>query len=226
MRKQIWVGSRWWMLPAMVGLIAAGASACGDDDDDSTGSDSGTADAGRDSGTPDSGTKDAGETDAGVSLSDSEISAVVIALNTGEIQAGKLAMMRASATSVRNFANRMVTEHTAANDMLTTLLQTLMLAPVGNSVSENVMEMGMAELKELMKVSDSEFDVAYMKSQVEDHMTALMLIDSKLLPEADNPMLRAQLMVLRKAVMAHLDAAQAILDSLEADGGVEDAGTQ
>ncbi len=222
---------------ALTGLALAltGTSACGDDDNSpadgglagqggnggttggstggaGTSGTTGTSGAGG-SGTGGSGTADAGA-DAGVQLSDAQIASIMMTANTGEVQEGQLASSRTTASSVRDFSDRMVTDHAKANDMLMITLQSLPLTPETNSISQELMAQATAEIQDLKKASGSDFDRKYMKAQVTDHMMVLDLIDSMLLPQVDSGLLRRQLMAMRATMKAHLDSAEQIQKTL------------
>lgn len=229
-------------LVVMLAAVALGAPACGDDDDDSApadaGFDSGTAGTsgtgGRGTGTGGTGgSGDAGPSDAGAQdgsagdsgmLSDDEIVAVMSAANDGEIQAAELARSTSSDSLVTGFANRMVTDHGALNQMLTSLSLSASLSPIENALSGQLRAAASKEQKHLMKLTTVEFDQPYMQAQVKDHMHVLALIDDTLLPEVRNTMLKALLRSMRSTVKMHLSMARDILDQLESDGGAEDGG--
>jgi putative membrane protein len=122
---------------------------------------------------------------------------------------------------VRDFGNRMITDHTMANDMLMDVLQSISITPAENPISEELMAETAKEIKKLKKLSGSSFDREYMDAQVKDHMMVLDLIDSTLLPQVDDATLRQQLTSMRATVNTHLDLAKQIVQSLEADGGTQ-----
>jgi putative membrane protein len=82
-----------------------------------------------------------------------------------EVELGKLAADKASSDAVKRFGQRMVDDHSKANDELKALAQ-----------SKNIalsLEMGPDEkaLRDrLMKLSGPAFDQAYMKAMVSDHV--------------------------------------------------------
>lgn len=84
--------------------------------------------------------------------------------NMAEVKLGQLAQKKSSNADVKSFGERMVTDHSKANDQLK---QT--------ATSENIMvptSMGSKYQKtynKLSKLSGARFDQAYMKEMVEDH---------------------------------------------------------
>src|SRR4051812_30103146 len=81
-------------------------TACSSDDTPTATTDSGTQ---SDSSATDSSNDGTTET-----LSDAQIVGVAMALNSGEVDQGKLAQMNATAASVKAFADMMVTDHSQA----------------------------------------------------------------------------------------------------------------
>jgi putative membrane protein len=230
--------SHTWQLVVMLAAAALGVPACGDDDqgvgvpaDSGPGFDSGPIPGGSDAGPggsggvgpSDAGPQDANAGDAGM-LSDDEIVAVMTAANDGEIQEAELARSTSSDGLVTGFANRMVADHSAANQMLVSTSVSSSLSPIENPLSNRLRVESSKQQKKLMALSGTEFDQAYMQAQVKDHRQVLALIDDILLPQVRNTMLKALLRSMRKTVAMHLSMARDIVDQLEADGGAEDGG--
>jgi len=174
-------------------------------------------------GPSDAGAQDGQAGDAGM-LSDDQIVAVMAAANDGEIQAAQLAVSKSSDSAVTDFANLMITDHRAANQMLMEVSQSSSLPPIESALSDQLRVAASKQQKRLMKLSGAEFDQAYMLAQVKDHRQVLMLIDDTLLPSVRNTMLKLLLQQMRTTVAKHLAMARDIVDQLEADGGAEDGG--
>ena len=81
-----------------------------------------------------------------------------------EVQLGKLAMERGSSQDVKNFGQRMVTDHTKANDDLKQITGTEnMTWPADLDAKDR------ATMERLEKLSGAEFDRAYIGDMVADH---------------------------------------------------------
>jgi putative membrane protein len=81
-----------------------------------------------------------------------------------EVQLGQLAKEKASSADVKSFADRMVTDHTKANDELK------QIAGQKNITLPTQMDArSQATYDRLSKLSGAEFDRAYMKDMVQDH---------------------------------------------------------
>jgi putative membrane protein len=83
-----------------------------------------------------------------------------------EVAAGKLATQRGMDTSVKAFGRKMVTDHTAANDMLKSLAASKNV-PLPESVSEEEH----TALGKLEGLNGTEFDKVYSQMMVKDHVT-------------------------------------------------------
>jgi len=81
-----------------------------------------------------------------------------------EVQLGQLAESNASSQQVKNFGQRMVTDHTKANDELKSIASRKgMTLPTGLDAKDQ------AEYDRLSKLNGAAFDRAYMQMMVSDH---------------------------------------------------------
>jgi putative membrane protein len=81
-----------------------------------------------------------------------------------EVELGKLAQEKAASDQVKSFAQRMVTDHTKANDELKTIAQNK------NITLPNELDARDKALRDrLSKLSGAPFDHAYMQAMVTDH---------------------------------------------------------
>lgn len=81
-----------------------------------------------------------------------------------EVQMGQLAQQNAQSQDVKNFGQRMVTDHSKANDELKTLAQTK-----GITLPTEMKHKDKSEMDKLGKASGADFDRMYMKMMVKDH---------------------------------------------------------
>lgn len=83
-----------------------------------------------------------------------------------EVELGNLASQKASSPEVKQFGERMVTDHTKANDQLKQIASKDNLAiPTTLSAKDQALK------NRLNKLSGSSFDKAYMEAMVKDHKT-------------------------------------------------------
>lgn len=84
--------------------------------------------------------------------------------NLAEVELGRLAVQKSSSPEVKDFANRMIRDHTKANEQLSALAASKGVdVPKSISLGEDV---SVAHLKML---SGKSFDDAYIKMMVDDH---------------------------------------------------------
>jgi putative membrane protein len=81
-----------------------------------------------------------------------------------EVQLGQIAKDRASDPAVKQFADKMVREHSEADQKLTQLA-----AQKGATLPTDIPASEKRETDRLLKLSGAEFDRAYMKHMVRDH---------------------------------------------------------
>jgi putative membrane protein len=81
-----------------------------------------------------------------------------------EVELGKLATQKASSDDVKKFGQRMVDDHTKANDQLKQLAQ-----QKGIDLPTEPDSKDKATMKRLEKLSGEQFDKAYMSDMVKDH---------------------------------------------------------
>jgi putative membrane protein len=140
--------------------------------------------------------------------SDAQIAAIVVAANTVDIDAGKLAETKTSNKDVRAFAERMVADHSGVNQQAVALVQKLHVTPEENDTSKSLTQGGMATRDRLKGLSGSAFDKAYVDNEVSYHQTVLDALDKTLIPSATNAELKALLTKVRPAFVAHLEHAK------------------
>ncbi|HEX3851149.1 MAG TPA: DUF4142 domain-containing protein [Polyangiaceae bacterium] len=151
---------------------------------------------------------------AQIALSDAQIVKVVTTLNQGEIAAAQVAEPAAQASAVKNFAQLMITDHTAANGQTFALVSAKHIAPQQSDLSDQLDSESAALLVTLSQTTAANIDSVYIDSQIQMHQEALGLFDNTLLPDATDADLKTLLTSMRATVATHLTDAQTIHDSL------------
>lgn len=160
---------------------------------------------------------DGGEAGAGggANLSDDQVIQVVETVNVGEIAMAEVALDRAVDPEVRAYAQEMIMDHTAANQMAMALAMAEDLTPRPSALSRDLTREATAIVNWLEITPPGLFDRSYMQSQVAAHAEVLARIDDVLLPSAADPELDAFLTTVRTTVAEHLAHAEMILEMLE-----------
>jgi len=146
---------------------------------------------------------------------DAQIAAIVVVANQVDIDAGKLAASKSGNKEVKEFAQRMVTDHTGVNKAATELVTKLKVKPEANATSKSLKAGGDDTLKRLKGLKGAEFDKAYVDNEVTYHQTVLDALDKTLIPSAKNEELKALLVKVRPAFVAHLEHAKHIQASFK-----------
>jgi putative membrane protein len=149
---------------------------------------------------------------------DPQIAAIVVTANQVDIDAGQLAKSKAHSQAVKDFAQQMVTDHSGVNQSATQLVQKLHVTPQSNSTSESLQQGGDQNLANLRKLNGGAFDKSYIDHEVAYHQSVLDALDKVLIPSAQNAELKALLVKVRPAFVAHLEHAKHIQSSLGANG--------
>jgi putative membrane protein len=147
-------------------------------------------------------------------VTDPQIAAIVVTANQVDIDAGKLAQARATDKQVKAFAERMVTDHTGVNKSASELVGKLKVTPEENATSRSLQADGDKHLAQLKTLSGAAFDKAYIDREVAYHQQVLDAMDKTLIPGATNADLKALLVKVRPAFVAHLEHAKQIQASL------------
>jgi putative membrane protein len=149
---------------------------------------------------------------------DAQIAAIVVTANQVDIDAGKLAKSKAQAKEVKEFGERMVTDHTGVNKAASDLVTKLGVTPESNPTSQSLAKGGEENLANLKKLSGAAFDKAYVDHEVAYHQAVLDAVDKTLIPSAKNAELKALLVKSRPAFVAHLEHAKTLQGSLMKGG--------
>jgi putative membrane protein len=148
------------------------------------------------------------------SIDDAQIAAIVVTANQVDIDAGKLASGASSNADVKKFAETMVTDHTGVNKSATELVNKLKVTPKENATSESLKSGGEKNVASLKTLKGAAFDKAYIDHEVAYHQQVLDALDKTLIPNAQNAELKALLVKVRPAFVAHLDHAKQLQSSL------------
>jgi putative membrane protein len=149
-------------------------------------------------------------------LTDPQIAAIVIAADDVDIQGGQQALTMATDQKVKDFAQRMVTDHSAVNQQVHDLLTKLGATPAPNPTSESMMHQGQTAATRLGALSGAAYDKAYIDNEVTMHQQVIHTAQTQLAPAAHNPELKDLLQKTMPVLQAHLDMAKQIQSSLPA----------
>jgi putative membrane protein len=141
---------------------------------------------------------------------DPQIAHIVVTANQVDIDAGKLAQSRGHSKGVRAFGKQMVTDHSGVNKQAVALVTKLKVTPEDNPTSQSLKKGGEDNVKALKALKGAAFDKAYVDHEVAYHEQVLDAVDKVLIPNAKNEELKALIVKVRPAFVAHLDHAKMI----------------
>jgi putative membrane protein len=147
-------------------------------------------------------------------VTDPQIASIVVTANQVDIDAGKLAAARSTNPEVKKFGQLMVTDHTGVNKSAVALVTKLKVKPEDNATSKALKTGGDKNLANLKTLKGEAFDKAYVDQEVAYHQQVLDAVDKTLIPNAKNEELKALLVKVRPAFVAHLEHAKHIQASL------------
>jgi len=151
-------------------------------------------------------------------VNDAQIASIVVTANQVDIDAGKLAASRSTNGDVKGFARLMVTDHTGVNKSATDLAVRLKVTPQDNPTSQSLKADGDKNLAHLKTLKGAAFDKAYIDHEVAYHQQVIDALDKTLIPSAANAELKALLMKVRPAFVAHLEHAKRLQASALNEG--------
>ena len=151
-------------------------------------------------------------------VNDAQIASIVVTANQVDIDAGKLAASRSANREVKAFAQLMVTDHTGVNKSATALVAKLKVSPEDNPTSQSLKSDGAKNLAHLKTLKGAAFDKAYVDHEVAYHQQVIDALDKTLIPGATNSELKALLVKVRPAFVAHLEHAKRLQSSAANEG--------
>jgi putative membrane protein len=146
---------------------------------------------------------------------DAQIASIVVTANQVDIDAGNLAQTTSTAADVKAFGKLMVTDHTGVNKQATELVTKLKVTPEDNPTSKALRDGGAKNIANLKTLKGAAFDKAYVANEVAYHQQVLDAVDKVLIPNAKNAELKALLVKVRPAFVAHLEHAKHLQSTLK-----------
>jgi len=145
---------------------------------------------------------------------DPQIAHIVVTANQVDIDAGKLAEKMGHSKDVKAFGKQMVTDHSGVNKQAVALVTKLKVTPEDNPTSQAIKQGGDENLKNLKGLKGAAFDKAYIDHEVAYHQQVLDAVDKVLIPSAKNEELKALIVKVRPAFVAHLEHAKMVQSKL------------
>jgi putative membrane protein len=150
----------------------------------------------------------------GSNLTDANIAAIVVEANKIDISAGKIALNRSDNQRVKEFAQRMVTDHKSVLDSAVKLVTRLGVTPQNNELVSLLAKQSTDHEAKLRKLSGREFNKLYIDHEIAYHEAVIGVVNSQLIPGAINQELKNVLISVLPAFDAHLAHCKSVQSSL------------
>jgi putative membrane protein len=147
-------------------------------------------------------------------LDDSQLAAVIQALNMGEIMEAQMAEKKAIAAEVKRFARELSTQHRDMENRVNAVFTRIQITPSDNAVSNQMKNDTQNDMSTLQAMKGKDFDREYIDAEIRDHNRALELLD-RAIPNAKSAELKTELQNARTKVEAHLRMAEKIQQTLQ-----------
>jgi len=151
----------------------------------------------------------------GAKLTDPQIAHIAYTAGVIDVAAGKQALSKASNKEVKAFADNMVRDHEAVNNLAMDLVKKLNVTPEDNDTSKALSKQAADKSAELGKLNGAAFDKAYVADEVAYHKAVNSALETQLIPSASNPELKSLLQTGLKIFQGHQQHAEHIAASLK-----------
>jgi putative membrane protein len=124
---------------------------------------------------------------------DPQIAHIAYTAGVLDIDAAKQALEKSKNKEVRDFAQRMIGDHTAVNDQALALVKKLNVTPEDNPTSQDLTTAAEATRQKLAGLNGDAFEKAYVDNEVAYHKTVNGALSQTLIPDAQKAELKALL---------------------------------
>ena len=142
--------------------------------------------------------------------SDAQIVGIVLAADQIDIDYGRIALQRSKDAKVREFAQRMVTDHSAVQKSVIDLAGKLGVKAEDSQTSIGLKSGAEDITKKLKGLKGKEFDKFYIDNEVSYHKTVTDAVDAVLIPSAQNSELKSALQGAQPLFLKHLEHARSV----------------
>ncbi len=147
-------------------------------------------------------------------VSDANIVAIVTVADGLDIDYGKIALKRSKNKQVKEFAQRMITDHEAVQAAVAALAAKLGLTPEENDTSRGLAAGGIDVKAKLNSLKGKAFDKYYIDNEVAYHTLVVGATETVLIANAQNAELKTALVNTLPLFKRHLEHCQMIQASL------------
>ena len=145
-----------------------------------------------------------------VALDDATIVAIFDAANTADMETGALAEKKGSTKAVRDFGAELVAAHRSVRQQGRDLAAKLGVKPTPPA-DQTAAKDHAAAMKKLSALSGAAFDRAFLEHEIAYHKAVIAAVQGTLLPAIQNAELKALVVKVAPAFVAHQKEAEAML---------------
>jgi putative membrane protein len=142
--------------------------------------------------------------------SDPQIVGIVLAADQIDIDYGKIALSKSKNKAIREFAERMVTDHSAVQKSVTELASKLKVKGEDSPTSESLKKGAVDITGKLNSLNGKEFDKFYIDNEVGYHKAVTDAVATVLIPNAQNAELKSALEGAQPLFLKHLEHARMV----------------
>jgi len=118
--------------------------------------------------------------------SDMQIAHIAYTAGNLDIRYAHLALAKSNNPEVRKFAELMIQDHAAVNDLAVGLLTKLGATPEDNATSQQLVADANAKLNAMAQMQGAEFDRAYAANELGYHQFVNKTVETAFIPAVDN----------------------------------------
>jgi putative membrane protein len=144
---------------------------------------------------------------------DPQIVGIVVAANQIDIDYANLALSKSKDKATRDFAQQMVTDHSALQKAVFDLGAKLKVTPADSDTSKSLKAQAAETTKRLQALKGKAFDKAYVENEIAFHKAVMDANAKVLIPNAQNAELKSALTNAQTLFQGHLEHAQKVQEA-------------
>ena len=152
---------------------------------------------------------------AGGAPTDPQIVGIVEAADQIDIDYAKLAQSKAKHKQVKDFAQQMITDHSAVQKAVRELAAKLNVTPADSATSNSLNERAQQMMQKLQGLRGKAFEKAYIDNEVAYHQAVINATKTVLIPSAQNAELKSALEGATPVFEGHLQHAERVQSAVE-----------
>ncbi len=148
-------------------------------------------------------------------LTDGEIAMIAVVADNNDIAYAHLALALSTNPAVRSFANTMIQDHGAVNELAGSVVERIGVEPTESDVSRQLQEQARMVIDELTQLRGSDFDRRYAEHELSYHEFVNEALREQFIPAAQNVEFRQALKDALVIFEAHEQLAREMVKSVD-----------